>query len=128
MEVLKIAIMAICGVFMILILKNVQSQTGVVVALGVSVIIMLCIITRLMQIIRQIQYINSYISIGSDYIEILVKIIGITYITEFASDICKDNGQQAISGQIEVFGKLTIAAISMPVVLALFETVIKCTG
>lgn len=52
----------------------------------------------------------------------LLKITGITYIAEFASGLCKDAGYGAIGGQIEIFGKLSILAVSMPIVLALLET------
>ena len=56
------------------------------------------------------------------YLTILLKIAGITYIAEFASGICRDAGYGAIGSQIEIFGKLSILAVSMPIVLALLET------
>ena len=48
--------------------------------------------------------------------------IGITYIAEFASGICKDAGYGSLGSQIEIFGKLSILVTSMPVLLALFGT------
>jgi stage III sporulation protein AD len=47
---------------------------------------------------------------------------GVTYISEFSAGICKDAGYGALAGQIEIFGKLSILALSMPIVLALLET------
>ena len=47
----------------------------------------------------------------------------ITYIAEFSSSICKDAGYQTIAVQIEIFCKLTILALGMPVLLALLETI-----
>lgn len=49
--------------------------------------------------------------------------IGITYISEFSADICKDAGHQAIASQIQIFGKLTIMAVSMPVFVNLLDTI-----
>ena len=49
--------------------------------------------------------------------------IGITYIGQFASGICKDAGYQATGAQIELFCKLSIMVLSMPVLLALLETI-----
>jgi stage III sporulation protein AD len=57
------------------------------------------------------------------YITTLIKIIGITYVAEFASGICKDAGYSAIAGQIEVFAKIAVMALSMPVLIALLETI-----
>lgn len=44
---------------------------------------------------------------------VILKMVGITYIAEFASGICKDAGYQTIAGQIETFAKLTILALGM---------------
>ena len=52
----------------------------------------------------------------------LMKMFGITYVAEFTSGICKDAGFGALGGQIEIFGKLSILAISTPILLALLET------
>ena len=38
---------------------------------------------------------------------------------EFAAAICKDAGYQTIAGQIEVFARLSILAIGMPILKAL---------
>ena len=41
---------------------------------------------------------------------------------EFASGICRDAGYAALGTQIEIFGKLSILAVSIPVILALLDT------
>ena len=41
----------------------------------------------------------------------------------FASNICKDCGYQTIAGQIEMFAKLSILALGMPVLMAFMETI-----
>ena len=56
------------------------------------------------------------------YFATLMKMVGITYIGEFASGICKDSGCSFLGSQIEIFGKLSILAVSAPVVLALLQT------
>lgn len=66
---------------------------------------------------------NRYLSIDTGYISTILKMIGITYIAEFCSSICKDAGYQTIAVQIEIFSKLTILALGMPVLLALLETI-----
>lgn len=70
--------------------------------------------------IRQVQ---SYIRLNRMYLEVLLKMIGITYIAEFSSGICKDAGYGSLGSQIEIFGKLSVLAVSMPILLALLDTV-----
>lgn len=128
MEIVKIAMFGICGVLLAVILKNSGSQVYVVISMAVSIIIMLYVAAKLAGIISQISYIKKYITVGEEYIGLLIKIIGITYITQFASDICRDNGYSVVAGQIEMFCRIAVAALSMPLVLVLFETVAKCMG
>lgn len=54
--------------------------------------------------------------------------MGITYIAEFSSDLCKDAGYQTIAGQIQIFGKLSVLAVSMPVLLALLDVIQNFLG
>lgn len=77
---------------------------------------------KLETILEAARKIQEYINVNPVYLTVLVKMIGIAYIAEFASGICKDAGYSSIGAQIEIFGKLSILAVSMPVVLALLET------
>lgn len=70
-----------------------------------------------------LQAIQDSLPLNVAYLQTLMKIIGITYIAEFASDLCKDAGYQTIAGQIQIFGKLTVLAVSMPILSALLEAI-----
>lgn len=59
------------------------------------------------------------------YIETILKIIGIAYIAEFASQITKDAGQGAIASKIELGGKILILAMAIPILSVLIETIIQ---
>ena len=67
--------------------------------------------------------INGVAGPGNDYWKTLWKILGITYAAEFSSAICKDAGYQTIALQIEVFAKITILVLSLPVLSALLQTI-----
>ena len=78
---------------------------------------------KLESIQETVSTISSMVNINTDYISILLKMIGITYVAEFATGICKDAGYQTIANQIEIFTKLTILTFSMPVLEALLLTI-----
>jgi len=94
-----------------------------VVSMAASVLILLYAAGTLTRVVGELNTLFSYIALPDGYLEILLKILGVAYLAEFGSALCKDAGQSAIAGQIELVGKLTILAISMPVVTALFETI-----
>ena len=128
MEGIKVIMAALAGVFLAAVLKSVKSEMTMLVAAGVSVFILFYILSGLSVIVEQLKMLQGYIGISGKYIGILVKMIGISYMTQLAADICRDNGQTAVAGQLEEFCKITIAALGMPVVLTLFEVETKCIG
>ena len=66
---------------------------------------------------------KSVIVVDGRYIGLVVKMVGITYVAEFAANICKDAGYAAIGSQIEIFAKLSILVVSVPVLGAFLETI-----
>ncbi len=121
----KVAIIGLAGGLLAVFLKNNKSEYGMYVILGVALLIFSYICAQIKSIITAIETFANYISIDSTYITILIKMTGISYLAEFAASICKDLGFQSISSQIEVFARLTLFVISIPVVSALIDTIGK---
>ena len=74
-------------------------------------------------IIDALRTIANYINMDTAYIGTLIKMLGITYVAEFSAGICKDAGYQTIALQLEIFGKLAVLVLSMPVLMALLNTI-----
>lgn len=123
MDMLQIAGIGIVGVLLAVQFKSTKPEYGVYLSVAVSIFVFVFTVSKLTVIVDAIETISRYISINAEYITVLLKIIGITFIAEFASAICKDAGNSTIASQIEVFSKLSILAVSMPILLALLETV-----
>lgn len=119
---IKIAILGIIVVMFCVYFKPKQPEIATIIAVVCCIFVFSFGITKLEVILDAIKQIQEYIKINNTYITILLKIVGITYIAEFSSGICKDAGYSAIANQIELVGKLSIIAISMPIVLALINT------
>lgn len=125
---IQAVMIGITGVFLALFLKQTKPEYAVCVSAGTGILLLFPVTERLSLVIENIRLIQSAISIQSAYIQVLLKIIGITYISEFAADICRDAGCAAVAGQIGVFAKLSILAVSMPIVSALLQTIQSFLG
>lgn len=123
MNMIKIACLGLSGVLLGLFLKQIKSPFAEMISLATCLLIIFFSLTRLSAVFELLNTIGGYFSEQRDYFKILLKIIGITYIADFTSNICKDAGYSAIAGQIEIFGKISILAISSPIILALLETI-----
>ena len=104
-------------------LKSVKSEYGVYLVMAAGVFIFLYGLGKMEVILDTLAQIRDSIQIEPIYLDMLLRMIGIAYVAEFASGICRDAGYGALGSQIEIFGKLSILAVSMPVFGALLETV-----
>ena len=123
MSVLTIGILGIAGALLAVELKGLKGEYGIYLVAAVGLVIFFYGITKLKNVIETIRQGQSYIRLNRMYLEVLLKMIGITYIAEFSSGICKDAGYGSLGSQIEIFGKLSVLAVSMPILLALLDTV-----
>lgn len=123
MNRVQIGMIGVLGALLAIQFKGGKTEYGIYMSVAVSIVLFLCIVDRLEIFVRTIDEISRYISVDTGYLSTMLKMIGITYISEFSSSICKDTGYQTIAVQIEVFSKLTILAMGMPILLALLETI-----
>lgn len=123
MNFFGLAIVAIAAALMALNFKSFKSEYGIFISIGVSIVAMGAVLSQLDYLVEIVETIRSYIGIDNVYILTVLKIIGISYVAEFASDVCKDCGYSSMANQVQVVGKLTVLCISMPILLALLETI-----
>lgn len=121
MDILKIAMLGVAACLLAIQLKYHKSEYSLFISMAVSLCIFFFIASKLEIVLGAISRIQEYVKMDTKYAAILMKMIGITYIAEFSANLCKDAGYQSIASQIEMFGKLSILAISMPVLLALLD-------
>lgn len=123
MDVLKIAMLAVGGVLLALMLKQTKPEYSVFLSMAVCICIFLYLLGRLQTVLGYLQQLQAQVNIDGVWLDTILKMLGITYITQFASDICKDAGYSAISSQIELFARVSILFLSFPVLLALVEMI-----
>lgn len=123
MNMIKISCLGISGVLLALFLKQNRSSMAELLSLSVCLLIVYYSLLKLSSVFAMVNELSKYVLEQKMYFRILLKIIGITYIADFSSNICRDAGFGAVAGQVEIFGKISILAVSTPVLLALFETI-----
>ena len=128
MTIVQAAVLGIAAVALAVQLKPLRQEYSIYLILTAGIVIAFLSMSRLELILETARTIGSYINVKSVYLGTLLKMVGITYIAEFASGICKDAGFSALGTQVEMFGKLSILAVSAPVLLALLETLQGVVG
>lgn len=123
MDILKIGMLGLAGVMLALQFKTSRQEYGFYIGFAVCILIFFYAISGLTSLFQNMGVLETYMGGSRTYFSILLKVVGITYICEFCSGICRDAGYSSISGQIEIFGKLTVLVSGMPVLLAVIESI-----
>ena len=128
MEVLKIGLLGVAGVMLALQFKSNKPEFGLYIGFAICLLLFSFVVSGLSSVIGSMKEMERYIIRDGVYFRILLKVIGITYICEFSSGICRDAGYTSIAGQIEIFGKLSVLASGMPILLAIIESIQEIAG
>ena len=122
MGILTVAGIGIVTVLIAGQLKVLKSEYSLYLSVAVMLLIFFYSAGRLGGILSVMEQIQTYFPVNEIYVRTLLKIVGVSYIAEFASHVCRDAEYGAVGSQIEIFGKLTVLAVSMPILTALLET------
>ena len=125
MEIIKIIGIGLIALVIILILKQYKPEYAIYVSLIAGILILTLSLGQLSGIINLLKDISSKANINTKFLSLLLKITGISFLTEFAVSISKDSGESAIANKIDLGGKVLIIVISIPIITALLETVLK---
>lgn len=125
MTIVTMATAGLVAVLLAVQLKSVKNEYGIYLVMAAGLFMFLHGLGKMGVILDTLREIRAKIPVSQTYLDTLLKMVGITYVAEFSSGICKDAGYGAVGTQIEMFGKLSILAVSMPVFLALMETLQK---
>lgn len=120
-EIIKIGMLGIVGVLIAVQFKSQKPEYSMYIGFAIGILIFSYALKEFEVVLQQFERIKKYLGTGEGYLSILIKVIGITYICEFSSSICKDAGYGTIADQIEVLGKLSVMIAGLPILFAVIE-------
>ena len=118
---IKVACLGVGAALVALILRKEREEYAILIALGVGIFVFAYALAQVSVIIEFMEGMLTRLPVSADHIRVLFQMLGISYTAEFASNICKDAGYQSIAGQIEVFARLAIVALSLSSVAYLVD-------
>lgn len=125
MDVVQIIAVGFIAVIIIVILKQYKPEYSMYVSIIAGAIIIFLSLDKITAIINLLTNLSKKSGINAEYLGILLKITGIAILTEFAVSICKDSGESAIASKIDFGGKVIVISMSVPIIYALLEIILK---
>ena len=121
-HILKIGLIGVAAAILSSFIRKERAELSVVIGIVAGMIIFYYVLTQVSVVIHFITEMLDMVTIEETYYLQLLKMMGVAYVAEFASSICKDAGHQSIAGVVELFAKISIVALSIPGLVFLVET------
>lgn len=118
MQVFGIA--AVC-LLLAVFLKSQNKMFALLVTLGGAVLIFVISSDAAFNVFDALSDIEDSAGYTGTYVTMMLKVLGISIVTQVVCDICRDNGESALASQTEIASKIMVLAMLLP----LFQTVIQ---
>ncbi|MDE6915684.1 MAG: stage III sporulation protein AD [Lachnospiraceae bacterium] len=118
---IQICVLAIAGLFAALVIRKDKPEFATLIIILVSFLIALRILAMLGNAVDTLEEWEAVLGGNISYVSLLLKIIGITYVCDFAANLCRDSGYSALSSHIELFGKVAIMVAGFPIIRIMID-------
>lgn len=127
MSFYKIIGFAVTGLILILILRRMKEEYASFLSLVVCMGLTVCAVGILSPVVAYLRTLGDATDAGTLF-TLMFKSCGIAVITSVAADICRDSGESALSGKVELCGKCTILALCLPLLRSVLEEISAVLG
>ena len=125
MDIVKIIGVGFIAIIIAVIIRQYKPEFAMYVSIIAGVIIIFMVLDKITGIITLLTNLSNKTGINAEYLGILLKITGIAILTEFAVSICKDSGENAIASKVDFGGKIIVISMSIPIISALLELILR---
>jgi len=125
MEIIQIIGLGFVVTLLILIIRQQRPELAVQLALTLSAIIFLMVLSKLNVVLDLFRDLAEKANISQMYLNTILKIIGIAYVTEFGAQVCRDAGEGAVAGKIEFAGKILVMVMAVPIIALVLDTIVR---
>lgn len=122
-EIVKVGLLGVLGILIAIQFKSAKPEYATYIGIAIGILLFGYVLNELQVMLTSLNWLGNMFEGSGEYLSILMKVIGITYICEFCSGICKDAGYASIAQQIESFGKISVMFAGLPILLAVIEQI-----
>lgn len=122
---MKLVGLALVSTILCLIIKKDRPEMAMFIAILTGIMILLSVTYQFNFIIESINELANKANIPTMYISLIIKLIGIAYLMEFAIQICKDCGEGNIASKLEFGGKIIVMTMSLPILVSIIDMILN---
>lgn len=123
MDIFQIAGLGIVASLVLALLRKERSDLVIGAALVAGILLLFLILPRISSAISVFGNLASEAGLEPLYFGIILKVLAISYVADFAAAICRDAGEDLIASRVEMAGKVLILVAALPIVQEVLSVV-----
>ncbi len=124
MDAIKIPVICLLAALAAVFLGQYRKEYAVLTSLAAGTVILCLLLGKIAPLFGRIYQLTEISSV-SEYYGIALKALGISYITAFAANTCRDAGQSALAAKAELAGRCAVMLLALPLLQAVLELALK---
>ncbi len=125
-KLISVLAFGVFAAFLTVWLKQIKPEFSVLLSIASAVVILIFAVNEMAPIFSFIGTVKSAVSDENGF-GIIIKIMAISFIVEFAAESCVSAGEQAIASKVELCGKVAIVLTALPLFKNVLELIVKVT-
>ncbi|MBE7015665.1 MAG: stage III sporulation protein AD [Ruminococcaceae bacterium] len=113
------------GAFLAITVRASRPELGLAVGLATGCVIFTIMLPELSSFLAEIESLSKASGVEFSRFAVMIKIIGVAYITQFSAEVIKDSGENAIAKKVEFAGKVMILVMTIPILKELILVVLS---
>lgn len=127
-DILKLCGFGLMAVLLCATVRQLKPESAVFVNIAAGIMIVIAAVKALAPSVAAIGELADAAGINGSLAEILMKALAISYITTLSADCARDAGEAALGSKLELAGRVSIAALSLPVFTQLAGIITEMIG
>ena len=120
-EALRWAGFAVLAALAAFSLRAVHRQAGAAAALAAGIMLFYTAVTQMEQAVNAMEALAQKAGVDQGTAQLLIKLIGMAYVTEFAVEACRDAGENGLAAKASLCGKMLLMVQTLPLVMEIGE-------
>lgn len=127
-ELIKIIAVIIICALLVTVLKTRLAEYSFLLVLATVCVLTVAVFGNVFDALTSLKKLFTQSGGSTVYFSTALKAIGISYVTTFATEICRDYGMGALAQSAETTGKIAVFLLSLPLVNSVLEAALKFAG
>lgn len=124
MDIVKISFLGIMTALLYALIRQLKPEIAPLVILGGAAAVLVTLADSLLEVSGSVDEMMKLAGIEKENVSILMKVLGICVVTQFAADICYDNSCSSMAAAVELAGRIGVIALAMPMLKTVAELAI----